>query len=304
MPPSRSSLFVALIIISFGLASSPADAYVRTTSEFTGVPLSWRGTSCIFTRINRVGSADVSDGTDLAALTRATENWHLATQSAGNCSYMRFVVEPAAANVAMSYTPDGKNETAVFWIEKDWNTDPDHSPSAAALTTVLYLNIPNDHRDGEIVDADIEINGDNFKYATTKKNGALDIENVLTHELGHVLGLEHPCYLEPSAPSPHAKDHLDQAIPACRQTGDRSILDATMFPSTSFGDIERRTPIADDVAGICAIYPIAKDPGQCGPKEGCCAIAGDGASRETSPLPILLVAVFALLWRLRSPRPR
>ncbi len=135
----------------------------------------------------------------------------------------------------------------------------DHSPCSAgadcadrsvvALTSVLY-----DPRDGRILDADIEVNAwDGTNVTATLQIPAtngwyftcgaplgtictkygqdgcsyLDLQNTVTHEVGHFLGLAH-----------------NTADPA-----------ATMYPVAAPGEVSKRTLSPDDVAGVCAIYP-------------------------------------------------
>ena len=54
---------------------------------------------------------------------------------------------------------------------------------------------------GRILDADVEMNNFNFAFtvdgtapATAAGRPVADVQNTLTHELGHLLGLDHTCY--------------------------------------------------------------------------------------------------------------
>jgi MYXO-CTERM domain-containing protein len=102
-----------------------------------------------------------------------------------------------------------------------------------------------------------------------------DLRNTVTHEAGHFVGLAHPCG-DPSGPS------CQQSPPA----GEVPYSDRTMYPTTSAGQISKRTLSVDDVAGVCAIYP---------PASGC----GCG----TSGAPGVLAAALAAL-ALLAARPR
>ncbi|HEX9398667.1 MAG TPA: peptidase M10, partial [Anaeromyxobacter sp.] len=62
----------------------------------------------------------------------------------------------------------------------------------------------------------------------------------------------------------------------------------TMFATTSPGELEKRSLSADDVAGVCAIYPD--------PSGGCGCGRGEGAGAAS-----LLVASLALRRRRRAP---
>ncbi len=170
-----------------------------------------------------------------------------------------------------------------------------------ALTSVLY-----DPSTGRIVDADMELNGwDGLSgsiaggggphgwYFTCDKQSSwnactfygqpdcysIDLQNTVTHEAGHFIGLRHPC----SAGSP-----TDADLPSCGS--DASYAATTMYPSTSVGDVVKRTLSADDIAGVCAIYPGGG--GGC----GCGAGGAPGAIAA-------LVASLALWPRRRSTPP-
>lgn len=73
---------------------------------------------------------------------------------------------------------DGAN--VIYWMNT-WEAD---RPFEQARTTVYWA--------GErIYEADIRVNAKNFKYATGKVAGTVDIVSLLVHEIGHVLGLTH-----------------------------------------------------------------------------------------------------------------
>jgi MYXO-CTERM domain-containing protein len=134
-----------------------------------------------------------------------------------------------------------------------WEHDASSGPGGTiALTTVTF-----DNNTGEILDADMELHGwngsasapDGF-YFTCAGPGApicslafgqqgcvaMDIGNTVTHEAGHMLGLDHPCALG-APPS------------ACPVGG------ATMEPTAGLGDTDKRTLKPDDVLGVCTMYP-------------------------------------------------
>jgi hypothetical protein len=187
---------------------------------------------------------------------------------------------------------------------------------------VFYLDRPGQDMDGFIIDADIELNNINYTYITVvdgqpnpaKRDGTdsvADFENTLTHELGHLQGLDHTC--KDSATPANEVDENGNPPPPCNNLGSLLPADlvktreATMFNSAPPGEIKKRSPEADDVNGICTIYPAANPQSECKHTDlaeyqtsGCSAVPG----RAEAPLLVMIVAsLLALrLARRRSPR--
>jgi MYXO-CTERM domain-containing protein len=194
-----------------------------------------------------------------------------------------------------------------------------HDPLLLALTSVFARAT-----DGEIVDADIELNAVNFQWTNipdsgvNPKPGAADLANVLTHELGHLLGLSDNCAAAGGKPP---LDHTGQPAPACA-AAPADLREATMFPDTVANDVRKRTLGADDVAAVCALFPLYMPPDAGAPpdaqvgigvgdggltapprmpagKSGGCVVGGGASSH---PWAALLLAVVALGARRRSSR--
>ncbi len=139
------------------------------------------------------------------------------------CSFIDFnyggTTEVKETGFESHYDPDFKN--TLVWVESGW---PSELSDSYAVTIPAF-----DQNTGQIVDADIEFNGTQFKWSARAEgeSGKADIQNIATHEIGHVIGLNHP---------------QDQ--------------DATMFPYGVMGEIFKRTLASDDIKGACDIYPI------------------------------------------------
>ena len=102
---------------------------------------------------------------------------------------------PALCAEAEYRTDDGNVNVIAF--RPEWPDD--YPPSAYAVTTVWHR--PSD---GEILDADVEINDEAFPWAVCPDRGCpegedglrdVDLQNVLTHELGHFFGIAHSNFL-------------------------------------------------------------------------------------------------------------
>lgn len=127
--------------------------------------------------------------------------------------------EPAAANEPGQ---DGVNLVAFNPSAVDFPSN-----SIAALTSVVF-----DFTSGKILDADIILN-DNLTF-TLDGPGTLDLQAIVTHEVGHFLGLDHVL--------------LNQELPAF------PARTPTMNPVT-IGPPARTLEI-DDRAGVSFLYPV------------------------------------------------
>jgi hypothetical protein len=97
---------------------------------------------------------------------------------------------------------------------------------------------------GAIFDADIEVNSFANEFSIGESDVTNDLQGVLTHEVGHFLGLDHS-----------------------------SAEGATMRANYDLSNLGARTLSADDRAGICSIYSPAAEaepgcPSSTGPHHG------------------------------------
>lgn len=200
------------------------------------------------------------------------------TWEAIDCSDMTMPFLGVKDTARAEYNETGANENVVVAVASGWNYDR----AAIAVTTSAY-----DTRTGQVVDADIEINSESFRFAVVdsscrKTSGTMDLRNTLTHEVGHVLGLEHP---------PNSARYAE----------------TTMFASAPPCEIQKRDLAEDDQEGICTIYPTGQPTQQCFPPEGpnFALVAEDegygGCSHQSGRAsPYLLLMPLLLLLRRRS----
>jgi hypothetical protein len=179
-----------------------------------------------------------------------------------------------------------------MWGRPAVGSDPArmYSAAAAGITTAVYVDDATSSRDGAIVDADIELNGVNFSITLDSQPGANPTDavllNTLTHEVGHLHGLEHPC-LAPG--DPPRTDNQGNAVPDCTSALPASITEATMYNFQDPGETKKESLSDDDIQSMCDIYPTAKDPGTCAAVGGSSGGGGGGcATSGRSDLGLLL----------------
>jgi hypothetical protein len=287
-------LLVGLAV--WAIAPRPASAYVRYKSS-SGKMFMWPQTCVPLVAYPGDLSAMMTTEETLGAVDAAAATW---SKEGDACTYLEITVESSTEATARA-TNDGVN-SVIFrtstWckLEPNGACDPavPYDPAALALTSVSASTST-----GTIRDADIEINANRFHWADLVAHPELrdggqfhDLQNAVTHEMGHLIGLDHTCFLEPPAPL----DQNGNPIPDCADASP-DVLATTMFPSANPGDIDKRTLAPDDQQAVCEIYPADQDPNVCLPAEkksgGCsCAIGAprSGASWWLGAAALLLAA--------------
>jgi MYXO-CTERM domain-containing protein len=295
------ALFAALA--SLGLARDAAAACRTTTVPIDpsfvstpdqpcwteGFPLYWKN-ACVGYSIQQDASKQVSFNDAQNGMETAFAQWTNATCPTASVSSkasidVRFLGPVACHQV--QYNQSGGNANIIMFDDAKWPHND--SANTLGLTTVTY-NINT----GELYDADMEIN---TAQVTLTVNGPVpadgfDFLSIVTHESGHFLGLAH-------SPDSHA----------------------TMYAHYTQGQTSMRNLSADDVQGICSIYPpdgtrntadggIAE--GACDPTprhgySGTCGGGGGGCSAAPGPAreggaAIALGLVGVALIRRRAPK--
>ncbi|MBA2663955.1 MAG: matrixin family metalloprotease [Bradymonadaceae bacterium] len=252
----------ALLVVVLISLPSPSEAFVQTMTcspdgvfrcraGETPLPVQWPFLKLSY-YIHEQGAADLPPGPDglisdelEAAIIQSFDSWN-----APNCSELELVYQGLSKRTEIGYqdtqNPEG-NINLVLWQDEAW---PYGSYAAVALTTVTFR--PST---GFIVDADIELNGDLYRFTNSDNpaNTIVDVRNTLTHEVGHFIGLDH------------------SSIPA-----------ATMFSTAPPGELSKRILHSDDIAGLCHIYPVGfieNRPPTAPEDDGWCSVA----PRHTTP---------------------
>jgi MYXO-CTERM domain-containing protein len=270
--------------------------YVRTGPTKAGRYLFWES-GCVFVSVGAEGTAALPGDTEFDIVQASIDTWNNATHTP-TCSYLEVINEgPKTAEVG-----NDKLNLIKFrdtsWCRPAVGNDPMrcYAAAAAGITTATYVDDANSQRDGAILDADIELNGVNFAISaggqsTSTESCKAELQNTLTHELGHLHGLEHPCLAQGD---PMRTDNRGNAVPSCSLATDPAILNATMYNFQSCGEATKETLSPDDIQAICDIYPVKDDPGDCNhvgqSSSGCCSASGaPGASFFLAGMTMFLV---------------
>jgi hypothetical protein len=238
------------LVLAVTLGAGPAAAWVPSRTE-GGAPLVW-GRRCIPFWINERGSEDLGD---FAVAEDAVEKSFRAWEDV-DCSDLEFPYQgPTDIDLVGR---DFRN--VVVWRDAPGSWPYDRG--VIALTTTTFCTEADDGPCdvvGRILDADIELNGVDYAFThnADPARTRLDVRNTLTHEVGHLIGLDH---------SPER--------------------DATMYADGEPGQTSKATLHADDVAGVCRTYPAVRSPAACEPIDasetapradaGCAAVDGVG----------------------------
>ncbi|MCC7459691.1 MAG: matrixin family metalloprotease, partial [Proteobacteria bacterium] len=145
---------------------------------------------------------------------------------------------PVAVNINRTpkYDPqpgsNGVGKNQIKFYPTGWQNLPFVPPTSALAVTISTYN-----EQGQILDADIFINGEYFTWGVVNhanETNIHDLQNVLTHEIGHFLGLD------------HTSENMGEA--------DMNRFNATMFFASLPGETFRRDLDKLDVYGIQHLY--------------------------------------------------
>jgi hypothetical protein len=299
--PRRLALGATALALAW---SAPASAYVRYLTD-DGKPFFWAQSSVPITAYpDDFSQSSMSQPELQGAITAAAATWSTPQEM---CTYLTL-----APSFAAGEGPPAANDghSTVLFHSKVWchvqadGTCPggvDYDASALAVTTDTANTAT-----GQIYDSDVEVNAVDYQWADVVVHPELaadmDLQNALTHEFGHLIGLDHTCWDPQTSTTPvHPVDNLGNPIPDCSNPPP-DVAATTMFPSATAGDIEKRTLAPDDQNALCQIYDVNDPPPGPGSDVfgGCVRCAVPGTS-EPGALAVS-VALAALVGLRRRPR--
>lgn len=254
LSPSAAHAFCRTTTCDPGDPAQQCARDARTQCLTSGAPLFW-ASRCLTISVQADGApkAGIDYADALASVERAFAAWSGADCGQGERPSLDVIVEGPVECKASEYSKDHRNANIVWFRDESWPYEG--ADDALGLTRVRFdlSEVP-----GELWDADIEVNAVTEPLSIgAPVEGHVDLDSLLTHEAGHVLGLGHT---------------LD--------------IEATMIAGYVTGSDSLRTLGRDDVKGVCAVYPPARatTSTSCEPRHGFSELCADEQPAE-SPSP-------------------
>ena len=283
----------SVAVLLSGLLLGQSLPYVRSKTNDNTHCLRWpvnagsRGTVTFVQ--SSVGEPTLGQGA-FQAISRSGQTWQTQLQACGN---LDLTEGSHSSSRFVGYTQGGQNENLVLFRNELCSVpsgDPclaagtcgnahdcwDHGSTIIGLTTSTYVGAT-----GEVLDADVELNAASTTPtivdsppcppgAPSTSCVANDVQNAVTHEFGHVLGLAH-------SPDPSS----------------------TMYATEPLGETSKRTLDPGSKQFVCDVYPSGQASRDCtssgggggGGGGGGCSSAGDPGAVGPGLLLLLLALV-------------
>ncbi|MBN1419155.1 MAG: IPT/TIG domain-containing protein [Planctomycetes bacterium] len=166
--------------------------------------------------VQETGSADIADTSDDTAIREAFATWN-----AVDSMNLAFVEDLAADRSRTDWAAD-----SIHLVLFDETNATSFFPTGSGIIAITAIQFSA----AQILDTDIIFNGREFSFSTTGQSERYDIQSIATHEIGHMLGLDHS-----------------------------GCVGATLFPYAAPGITQARALSQDDIAGATLLYPGTND---------------------------------------------
>lgn len=197
------------------LLASALFAHVRLIHPGNGKPLYWQDPAHISVTISSQGSDNLSDNSHRTAISGSIAAWNKASGTRAH------LIENTSA-VDRARTDWAADDLHLVWFDETGSCGYFPAGSGSVAVTPVWFT-----SGGRISDADILFNGLGYNFTTSATPGRFDIEDIATHEFGHLLGLDHSGF-----------------------------VGASLYPYVSPGSTLLRSISSDDEHGLRDAYPL------------------------------------------------
>ncbi|MFT5584783.1 MAG: hypothetical protein ACI9VR_002369 [Cognaticolwellia sp.] len=191
-------------MLALMLLSQSANAF-EVMEKDSGAAMRWSSFPVNWS-VNANNNASLDPNTAAVVVQRAAEAWEI-DGTAVKLSY---------TGTTGAETSGHNGQPAVYFVDQDWPWD----------ASLLAMTSSYSDASGAFVGFDIAVNTQDHGWALDGNADLIDLQNTLTHEWGHVLGLGH---------------------------SDNDLM-ATMHASASPGEVHKRDLAQDDVDGLFSLY--------------------------------------------------
>lgn len=166
----------------------PADWNLATQGCFAGSAgakaLYWKNV-CVGYSLQKEASRQVTLEQATAVVAQAFEAWSSAACGEGGRPSLRAFDQGPVVCGKVQYNKDQANQNVIVFRDDAW-------PYSASSSTLGITTLTFDTTTGEILGADMEINAtQNLVVGDPVPAGSFDVASIVTHEIGHFLGLAH-----------------------------------------------------------------------------------------------------------------
>ncbi|MFZ9596618.1 MAG: matrixin family metalloprotease [Bdellovibrionia bacterium] len=192
----RVGFQVILLALAFQLLTPPTSAYVKALGT-SGKPLHWGKRFFLSFLGNPENQSELEHQALSQAMTQGLRRWREATSN-----QLQFRYKQGVDQRKFETQSQLDQHSRVYFISQS-HAPPQMSRSVLGMTQIWYTVNQN-----EIFEADIALNDRDFQFTNHPKDSTLHppfsetrkprvyLQNVLTHELGHAIGLSHSAALQ------------------------------------------------------------------------------------------------------------